>query len=157
MEKVTPEAEAHNILHTLTHGNKLAALALMGDQFNLLQSRCQALLGVATVVITISGIAGAKIVPDDLYAGLFIITGLLTTLLAAFMLLLGILRINWVTHYTSEEFTDILAHLINLRNRKTLWYKRSAICLIFGLIQFSVCFICYFLIANFSLDFSNLA
>lgn len=149
MIKANPKSEAFYILNSLTNGDQLTALTLMGEQFSLLQSRCQALLGVATVVITISGIAGARIVPNDLYAGLFIITGLLTTLLAAYMLLLGILKINWVTHYTSEEFEDILAHLIKLRNRKTLWYKRSAICLILGLIQFSVCFICYFLIANF--------
>jgi hypothetical protein len=151
MIKVNPESEAQNILHTLTAGDKLSALTLMGDQFSLLQSRCQALLGVATVVITISGIAGSKIVPVDLYAGFFIVTGLLTTLLAAFMLLLGILKINWVTYYQSEEFTDILAHLIYLRNRKTLWYKRAVICLIFGLVQFSICFVCYFLLANFSI------
>jgi len=143
--------EAKNIMENLTNKDKLQALTLMGDQFNLLQSRSQALLGVATVVITISGIAGSKIVPDDFYSGLFIVTGLLTTLLSAFMLLLGILKINWVTYYNSHDFCDILIHLINIRNKKTIWYKRSAVCLILGLIQFCLCFISYFIIANGSI------
>ena len=131
--KLDAHEEAEYLLNVLCKGDRLAALNLMNGQFSLLQSRTQLLLGRATAVVTVTGIAGAHILLRDFVAGVMILCGLFTTLAASFTLLLGILNIRWNTHAGTEDFTLVLADLIERRDRKASRYRLSVILLALGL------------------------
>jgi hypothetical protein len=144
-KKTKAEAESAYILTTLCQNDELAALKTVEGQFNLLQSRTQVLLGLITAVVTVTGIAGSRILPSNFVAGAFIMTGLLTTMVAAFIVLLGILTIGWTTERSETDFPQVLAELVRRRDLKTVRYKRSVVLLVLGLCQYCACFMVYFL------------
>ena len=144
---MTPIQQTDFILKELCGGERLEAIRFVDQQFNLLQARAQVLLGLITVSIPVTGIAGSSIIQKDFYAGILVLTALLTTLVAAFMVLLGTFSIRWITE-RERKIEDVLLSLIERRNHKTRWFRYSVYTLILGLIQFCLCFVVYFCVSH---------
>ena len=99
-----------------------------------MQSRSQLLLTLATITLTITGFSGPRIADANYLTGPLMAVGLSFVLLAVAMILLGTLRIRWVTQLIDPDQTIAsIATIIAYRNRKTRLYIVELSCLVLGL------------------------
>ncbi len=128
-----PPQEASYITHLVARPRENEALRLLSTQFQILQSRSQLLVSLVTITLTITGFSGPKIAESNVYSRYFLAVGLTLSLIAAAILLFGILRLSWVTRERTAPFEKILEHIIRRRNLKTRYYRAGLITLVLGL------------------------
>lgn len=140
---LTPREEARHLRRLVTRPKENEALRLLSAQFQVLQARSQLLVSLVTITLTITGFSGPKIAESNLYSRVFLALGLGFSLAAAIILLLGILRLNWVTRDYPEPFENLLERIIHRRNLKTRHYRAGLLCLVFGLGFYTTAVILY--------------
>ena len=115
----TAEDEARDLLRVQGGTEKLAAcLQIVSGQLQVMQSRTQTMLGLATLCITVTGFSGPRIAASNLFSRVTMAAGLGLTLLAV-LLLLENLRVQWVTEYREPDPQARLAAVIGDRNVRT--------------------------------------
>ncbi len=114
--------EAERIL-ALYRGDPAQALRLMSDQMTVLQSRAQALMGLAGVVVTVTGFSGRIIAGTNAFAQAAIIVGVVLVLASAIWQFARVLQLRWVTLELDREPVEALAAIIARRDRKTAAYR----------------------------------
>ncbi|MEN9840497.1 MAG: hypothetical protein RL376_297 [Verrucomicrobiota bacterium] len=145
-----PSAEHHEeARHVLALGGSLAgALNLLVQQFNVLQTRAQLLLTVATLALTITGFSGPRIAAAGAFQR-YAMAGGLTFVLASMLLIIGgSLRIRWVTQFRApegEDPTKLLAQILCYRDRKTRLFFAELCLLLTGLAAYIAAVVAYFL------------
>ncbi len=145
-----PRAEHHEeARHVLALGGSLAgALNLLVQQFNVLQTRAQLLLTVATLALTITGFSGPRIAAAGAFQR-YAMAGGLTFVLASMLLIIGgSLRIRWVTQFRAPEGEDastLLAQILCYRDRKTRLFFVELCLLLTGLAAYIAAVVGYFL------------
>jgi hypothetical protein len=126
------EAEADRLL--TMHGGRLAdALRTLADQFTVLQTRTQLLLTLATLTLTITGFSGPLIAKSGAGPRWCLVAGLVLVLVAVVMLLLGTLRIRWLTQFDGADPRATLVAAIAWRDAKTRHYLAQLGVLVAGL------------------------
>ena len=108
------EAEAEDLL-TL-HGGParlVECLGVVSGQLQVVQTRAQTLLGLATLCITVTGFSGPKMAASNLFSRYAMALGLLLTLSSVVMLLRN-LKVQWITQFAEADpqrrLTSIIAH-----------------------------------------------
>ncbi len=129
--------EAQDILR-LTEQNTLKALEIIERQLFAIYTRAQALVGLAGVVITVTGFSGRRIAGTSLPAQLLIIGGLATVLGCIIWIYMSVMKINWSTSALSEDPVDCLLKLIERRNSKTRAYLLGGYVFFFGLALYCI-------------------
>ncbi len=143
---VSPAIEADHLLRLYGGAGQIGkCLDVLHDQFNVLQARFQLLLTLATLALTITGFSGPKIAQTNNVARYSMALGILLVLTATVVLLIGGLRIRWITQFTEDEPREILARIIQYRNGKTTIYVRVLTLLVFGLACYVASVITYLL------------
>tara|TARA_B100000614_G_scaffold139133_1_gene123641 strand:- start:333 stop:776 length:444 start_codon:yes stop_codon:yes gene_type:complete len=111
--------------------------------YQVLHSRSQLLLSLATICLTITGFSGPRIAESGYWAGWMLIGGLSLVLMAAFFVLVGPLRIKWSTAYQAENNHETLKKWLRRRDFKTQMYRIAIITLTGGLTLYAAALICY--------------
>ena len=134
----TPPEEAAQLIALHGGAEHLpACLEVVARQFIVLQSRSQLLLTLATITLTITGFSGPKIAASGDIARVLMAVGLVFVLLAV-VILLGTLRVRWLTQFQGASAQATLVEIIEYRNRKTKWYLLELSLLVIGL----SCYVC---------------
>ncbi len=135
--------------HLLILGGGLqGALNLLLQQFNVLQTRAQLLLTVATLALTITGFSGPRIAAAGAFQRYAMAGGLAFVLASMLFIIGGSLRIRWVTQFRAPAGGDdasLLAQIVCYRERKTRFFFVELCLLLTGLTAYVAAVITYFL------------
>jgi hypothetical protein len=135
------EHEARHLLQL--YGNDLTrCLEVLTSQFGVLQTRTQLLLTLATLTLTITGFSGPRIAASGAVARWGLVLGLAIVLVSVVLILVGSLRIRWMTQLVVDEAS--LATAIAYRDRKTRLYQSQLALLVVGLAAYVGAVISYF-------------
>lgn len=110
-------AEAARVIGFLG-GDALRAFELVERQLGILVLRTQVLLSLSGIVITVTGFSGAAIARSGPPGGVLIVAGLLTVLASASVLVIGVLRVTWLSQEIQDDPRETIARGIALRDRK---------------------------------------
>jgi hypothetical protein len=129
-----PEEEADQLLRLHAGPDRMGqCFTFLHNQFNVLQARFQLLLTLSTLALTITGFSGPKIAQTNLFARYSMVVGIVLVLGATVALLVGGLRIQWISQFTDTDERNILAQIIRYRNTKTVVYVWVLTLLVLGL------------------------
>jgi len=132
-EKInTPEEEADYLLE-LYDGKLSSCLEFTKQHFSVIQTRSQLLLTICTLALTITGFSGPRIVQTNMFARYSMVLGIVFVLSTMLILLIGGLRIRYVTQIVGDTPRETLAAIIDYRNRKTRLYGIELSLLVIGL------------------------
>jgi hypothetical protein len=129
-----PRVEAERIL-ALCGGDALRAFDIVQSQHATLVLRTQVMLSLSGIVITVTGFSGRAIAETSARARVSIVLGLVLVLLAAAVLVAGVLRLKWLTQALREDTLASIVFGLELRNRKA---KFLSIGLSFFVVGFSL-------------------
>lgn len=129
---VGPEEEAAYLLG-LYDGRLISCLEFVKQHFNVIQARSQLLLTICTLALTITGFSGPRIAQTNLFARYSMIFGIVFVLATMVLLIVGSLRIRWVSQMVDDSPLATLACILAYRNRKTRLYLAEVLLLVVGL------------------------
>lgn len=129
--RLDPVAEARALLRQ--HGDLAPCQAVITHQFDVIQSRTQAVIGLATLALTITGFSGPRMAASSLLARYTMILGLVWVLVAILIALRGALQIRWLTQIEGDSPEATLTAMIDYRDRKTRRFSQSLVSLAVGL------------------------
>lgn len=139
----TPQEEARHLLEL--HGQEVASRQAITQQFDVIQARTQALIGLATLALTITGFSGPRIAASNPFSRYAMVLGLVLTLGAMAVALIGALRIRWLTQITADTPAAALTTMIVYREEKTRRYRHSLLLLVAGLTAYVASVVGYML------------
>ncbi|MFI5358227.1 MAG: hypothetical protein ACHQ4G_12920 [Opitutales bacterium] len=144
----TPEAEARQLLDDQAGQGRNGAIAVLMQQFNVLQTRAQIMLTITTLTLTITGFSGPKIAAAGMFAKAAMVAGILATLASTLLILGGSLRIRWVTQFQGATDLEFVTRVLGYRNRKTRLFFAEICLLVAGLACYVASVVAYFLTAT---------
>ena len=136
-------AEARRLLD-VHHGDAARTYDVVRQQFLVLQQRSQLLLTLATITLTITGFSGPKMVQSGGFTRWGMAVGL-TLVLASMLVLLGGLRVKWLSQFDAGSPEATLAEAIAYRDRKTTHFQAEIALLAAGLACYVAAIIAYLL------------
>jgi hypothetical protein len=146
-EVVDVGEEARRLLDL--HGGDLAkALAHCEAHFNVIQARSQFLLTLGTLTLTITGFSGPRIAESGLIPRLGLAVGLVLVLAALLYLLLGSLRIRWVTQGLGDDPVETLSGALAWRDVKTRHFMAQLSLLVLGLASYVLAVVAFVIIGG---------
>lgn len=129
---IGPEEEASYLLD-LYDGRLAPCVEFVRQHFNVIQARSQLLLTICTLALTITGFSGPRIAETNVFARYSMICGIVFVLLTMLFLIMGGLRIRWITQMVGETPLATLTGILVYRNRKTWLYLVEVFLLVIGL------------------------
>lgn len=138
MRHLSPAEEAERLLAWHGEGALGTCLDIVSQQFQVIQQRSQLLLTLATLTLTITGFSGPQIASTNALARWSIAIGIVLVLISVIMVLVGTLRINWVTQMSAGDDQQTLEAVLDYRNSKTSLYRLELSFLVVGL----ACYVC---------------
>ena len=102
-------------------------------QIGVLHTRAQILLTLSGIVISTTGFSGRIIAGTNLWAQIAIIAGVGLVLLAAVVVVWGVLGLHWLTQQPGANLNEWLHSALSYRDRKTLAYRNGMALMILGL------------------------
>src|ERR1700742_2520194 len=96
LELLTREEEKESILQRYGHERFEAIQGLIERQLDVLMSRAQLLLGLCGIAITTTGFSGRNIAGNSFTGQALIVVGLGLVLVAAALLVWGVLHVTWI-------------------------------------------------------------
>ena len=115
------------------HGDPKGSHGAITHQFDVIQTRTQSVIALATLAQTITGFSGPRIAASGALSRYTMILGLFWVLLAILIALLGALRIRWLTQISGPTHEATLIAMIAYRDQKTRRFRQSLVCLAVGL------------------------
>jgi len=107
-------------------------------QFGVLSNRAQVMLGLCGVVITTTGFSGRLIAGTNLAAQISIISGITLILVAAVLVVVGVMPLRWLTQCRGDDMDAWLAEVLTYRNRKLGHYRIAVVLLLLGMAVYVV-------------------
>lgn len=142
MKKLTPEEEVEFLKEI--YGEDYSQLfGVVKESFALLQTRSQMLLGLATICLTITGFSGPKMAQSNSFSRFFIGFGLSFVLAAVAAVVVGPLRLQWITSWKADTLNETLIENIIRRDSKTRLYRIATFLLLTGLTGYLLSLIFY--------------
>ena len=139
------EAEANRLL--LLHNGELdKALAHIEQHLAVLQTRSQFLLTIGTLTLTITGFSGPTLASASRFSALGLSVGLLLVLCALILLLVGSLRIHWLSHFVSKDPVATMTKAVAWRDKKAKFFNVQLCLLVCGLSAYVLAVIYFFLL-----------
>ncbi len=129
------DAEARRILDTF--GDDLPGImAMLERQFGVLHNRAQVALVLCGVVISTTGFSGRLVAGTNVVSQWLIISGLSLIIVAAGVVVRGVLHLRWLTMQGGTNTAQWLVTSLAYRDRKTTHYRVGVIILLIGLILY---------------------
>lgn len=142
MKKLSPKEELDFLKEI--HGEDYPMLfAVVREWFSLLQTRAQMLLGLATICLTITGFSGPRMAASNAYSRFFIGFGLVFVLASVVAIVIGPLRLRWITVWRGASKDETLLENIRRRDFKTTCYRVGTFLLLIGLTGYLLSLIFY--------------
>ncbi|TVR13226.1 MAG: hypothetical protein EA401_07300 [Planctomycetota bacterium] len=136
-------AEARRLL--AIHDGQLApAIAHVEAHLGVVQARSQFLLTIGTLALTITGFSGPTIAASSVFSAVGLSCGLLLVLSALILLLLGSLRIRWITQLIDDDPEASVARALAWRDRKARSFAVQLVLLVCGLTSYVLALVWYF-------------
>ena len=136
MNKLTPKEEAKEMLKTFKEFPK--SYNIITSQLNILHSRHQMMLTLATLTLTITGFSGPKMAASNPISKYGMIFGIFWVLLSIILILLSTLNLTWFTQFHGETDEETLILLIERRNLRTKLFYLQLITLVIGLTSYVI-------------------
>jgi hypothetical protein len=133
MGHMSTEQEADRILDMYGRDQTARIMELLERQFVILHNRAQVLLTLCGVVITVTGFSGRLIAGTNRVAQVLVIGGVSLSLLAAVVVVWGVLHLWWLTQQPGDDPRRWLLSCLAYRERKTRAYRVGLLILIVGL------------------------
>lgn len=131
---LSPEEELNFLRSELHLTDPARLLDRIISHFDILQARSAMLLSLVTLCLTISGFSGHRIASAGPLPAALLAAGLIFSVSAGILLLLGPLQLRWATRRRcGDHLDDTLIALLHLRNRRTFRYHAAATLLVIGL------------------------
>jgi hypothetical protein len=130
---LTRDQECARILQQFGPDRVEAIMAMLERQFTVLHNRTQVILGLCGIVITTTGFSGRIIAGTNLAAQVLIINGIALVLLAAAVVVWGVLHLRWLTQQPGDDVKTWLMTTLAYRDRKTDSYRVGVALLLVGL------------------------
>jgi hypothetical protein len=147
--RLTPEEEADHLLRIFGgEGHLSSCLEFLRNQFNVIQARSQLLLTLATIALTITGFSGPKIAQSGPFARYSMAIGIAFVLAALVFLLLGGLRIHWISQFLTKDSRQVLVNIIRHRDTRTRVYVIVLTLLVVGLANYVASVVFYLLVST---------
>ena len=128
---MTAQDEAARLLE-MAGGDLFKAMQLLEGQLNVLHTRAQVLLSLASVVITVTGFSGRAIAVSGLFAAVCLSAALFLVLGGAVWTWLRVMRVSWTTQELDQAPVAALECIILRRERKTAAYRQGGLLLCTG-------------------------
>jgi hypothetical protein len=123
--------EAQSILD-LCGGDGLRAFEIVQSQLATLVMRTQAILGLTSIVITVTGFSGRTIAETSAVARATVVTGLFLVLAAAAVGVGGVLRLRWSTQEIAGDPLATLVRMIGIRDSKARFLTSAMVLFVIG-------------------------
>ncbi|GMV84053.1 MAG: hypothetical protein AMXMBFR7_52370 [Planctomycetota bacterium] len=133
MNLLSREDEAQRIEEVFGIEDPKAMWDLLDRQLATLHNRAQLLLGLAGVVVTTTGFSGRLIAGTSALGQGLIIAGVALALIAAVVVVWGVLPIRWLTQLPGEIPEEWLQAALAMRDGKTVRYRWALVLLVLGL------------------------
>lgn len=133
MSHLPPDAEADRILRYYGDDALPEIMAMLERQFTMLHNRAQVLLGLCGIVVTTTGFSGRLVAGTNAAAQWLVIAGVALTLLAAAVVVWGVLHLYWLTMQPGDTTRTWLLTSLAYRDKKTRAYRIGISLLLVGL------------------------
>ena len=133
MSHLTRDQEARRILEHYGKDEFILIMEMLERQFTVLHNRAQVLLGLCGIVITTTGFSGRIIANTDKFAQISIVIGVSLVLLAAAVVVWGVLHLRWLTIQPGESTEEWLMSCLTYRDKKTNSYRIGIALMLIGL------------------------
>lgn len=133
MNKLTRNEEASRLQEMYGPDGTARIMEALERQFAVLHNRAQVLLALCGIVVTTTGFSGRLIAGTNVVAQWCVILGVVLTLLAAGVVVWGVLHLRWLTQQAGELTRAWLLTCLYYRDIKTNYYRLSIILLLTGL------------------------
>jgi hypothetical protein len=124
-------SEAQSILD-LCDGDGLRAFQIVQGQLATLVTRTQAILGLTSIVITVTGFSGRTVASTSAIAQVTVVSGLFLVLAAAAVGVAGVLRLHWWTEDIAGDHLSTLSRMIAIRNSKSRFLTVAMLLFVVG-------------------------
>src|SRR5215207_8167366 len=123
--RLTLDEEAARILASYGDepSNLERIMSMLERQFVVLHNRAQVLLTLCGIVISTTGFSGRIIAGTNPLAQFLIIAGVGLVLLAAAIVVWGVLHLYWLTMQTGQDTRSWLINSLGYRDMKTQSYR----------------------------------
>ena len=101
------------------------------------------LLGLATICLTITGFSGPRMAQSNAYSRFFIAFGLTFVLASVIAIVVGPLRLRWITAWRAGSLDETLLENLKRRDSKTRFYRLATLLLLIGLTGYLLSLIFY--------------
>ncbi len=129
------EAEARRILDS--YGDDLPGImSMLERQFGVLHNRAQVALVLCGVVISTTGFSGRLVAGTNTLSQILIIAGLSLIIIAAGVVVRGVLHLRWLTMQGGDGTAQWLSTSLAYRDRKTTHYRVGVLILLAGLVLY---------------------
>ncbi len=108
-------------------------MEVIKDNLQILQTRSQTVLGLCTICLTITGFSGPRIAESGKTAAASVVSGLFFVVLSTLFIVIGPLRLQWITRVWKDDWRETAVMLLERRNRRTRLFTVSTACLIIGM------------------------
>lgn len=142
-KKLTPEEELDFMKEIHGADDYAKLFATVKDSFALIQTRAQMLLGLATICLTITGFSGPRMAQSNVYSRFFIGFGLSFVLASVIAIVVGPLRLRWITMWRADSLDETLLENLQRRDSKTRLYRVATLFLLIGLTGYLLSLIFY--------------
>ena len=142
MKHLSPKEELE-FLKEIHSGDVAQVFCYLRESFALLQTRSQMLLGLATICMTITGFSGPRMAASNPYSRWFIGAGLFFVLLSVVCIVMGPLRLRWMTAWKADDMDRTVIGHLERRDLKTRLYKVATVFLLAGLTGYLVSLVFY--------------
>lgn len=132
-----PPAEARRIW-SLCGEDLKQAFDLLSTQMAVLQTRAQALMGLAGVIVTVTGFSGRLIAGTHRGAQALIVLGLLGVLSSAILMYARVLHVRWITAEPEGAPIDVLTRVIHRRDQKTTAFRQGGLIFCCGVVCYAL-------------------
>ena len=133
MNQIDRQHEMERIIAFYGEDQPARMMEALERQFMILHNRAQVLLGLAGIVVTTTGFSGRIIAGTNVLAQVLIIAGVALTLLAAGIVVWGVLHLRWLTQQPGELLRPWLMTCLTYRDMKTGYYRIGIVLLLLGL------------------------
>lgn len=123
--------EAQSILD-LCEGDRLKAFQMVQAQLGALVGRLQAILGLSSIVITVTGFSGRSVAQTSALARVTVVSGLVLVLVAAAVGIGGVLRLRWSTQELAGSPLESIARVIRIRDAKERFMTAALVIFVVG-------------------------
>ena len=137
MPHLPRDTEADRILRYYGADALPEIMAMLERQFTVLHNRAQVLLALCGIVVTTTGFSGRLVAGTNVAAQWLIIVGVALTLLAAAIVVWGVLHLYWLTMQPGETTRAWLLASLAYRDRKTRAYRIGIWLLLVGLMVYA--------------------